>query len=127
MTIDRIAKLPAVLMILGLMAAPVALTVGGPAAHAQSQEFSEQQLEAFVASLDEISAISRRMQQEINEAEDPEQVEKIRSDANQQMVQAIRQAGLDVETYNEISRTMRTDEQLAEQIQEIQKEANGSQ
>ncbi len=115
-----ITNAPAAFVALALVAAPAGITLAPHAAAAQSQQFSEQQLASFVTALDEIGQISGRMQQQVNQAEDPEQVQQIRREANDEMVKAVRDAGLDVETYNEISRGMRNDERLAERIQEMQ-------
>lgn len=121
-------KLPAAAFaILALIGAPAVLSLGDQAAHAQSQQFSDQQLEGFVVAQDEIRAISGELQQQMNEADNPEQVEQLREEANQKMVHAVRRAGLDVETYNEIASAMRNDQQLAEQIQDIQNDMNGGQ
>jgi len=115
-----ITNLPAAFVALALVAAPAGIALAPQAAEAQSQQFTEQQLTSFVAARDEITEISGRMQQQVDQAENPEQVQKIRREANDEMVQAVRDAGLEVETYTDISRAMRQDEQLAERIDDIQ-------
>lgn len=124
---DLMLKTATAVVALGLFAAPVALTVAAQPAQAQSQEFSDQQLEAFVVALDDIMVISGQLREQAEQASSQEEVEQLRQNANQQMVDAIQRAGLDVETYNEISNAMRTDAQLAEEIQEKQSELNGNQ
>lgn len=124
---NLISKTATAMVALGLVAAPAALTVGSQPAQAQSQQFSEQQLEAFVVSLEEIRMISGRLQEQAQNASSQEEVEQLRQQANDQMVDAIQRAGLDVETYNAIAQEMRTDEQLAQEIQEIQNDMNGGQ
>ncbi len=115
-----LAGVPAAFVALALFAAPAALTVSPQPAAAQDRQFSDRQIQGFAAAAEEISQIANRMQQRINETEDPEQAQQIRNDANQEMVHAVRRTGLDVETYNEISEAIRNDAQLAERIQEIQ-------
>jgi len=115
-----LARVPAAFAALALFAAPAAMTVAPQPAAAQSQQFTDQQLQSFAVAADEIAQIASRMQERINQAENPEQAQQIRNEANQEMVHAVRRAGLDVETYNEISRATREDEELAERVQDIQ-------
>lgn len=86
-------------------------------AHAQDQQFSDAELNAFTAALVEVQQISQDYADRIAEADTAAKQGDLREQANQEMAQAVRDNGLDIPSYNAIVESMRQNPQLAAEIE----------
>lgn len=105
---------------LALVAAPAwsQTTQDQPAA----DSFDDQTLEDFAAAADEIGQISSAWTQRMQEVEDPARLESMQQDAQDEMVEAVQEEGLTVETYNRILQVAEGDPELAGRIRELMDE-----
>lgn len=83
----------------------------------QAKDFDKAELESFVEAQAEVSDISQDYQQKMQNADNPEAQASMRQEANQEMVQAVNDAGLDPSTYNAIAQAAQSDPQLAQKIE----------
>lgn len=83
----------------------------------QAKDFDKAELEAFVEAQAEVSDISQDYQKKMQNADNPEAQASMRQEANQEMVQAVNDAGLDPSTYNSIAQAAQSDPQLAQKIE----------
>lgn len=81
---------------------------------------SEQQVESFAEAQARVAEISEKWTPRMQEAESSEAEQKAREQAQQEMVDAVKNAGLSVQAYNQIARAAQTDAQLRQQIQNAQ-------
>lgn len=84
--------------------------------------FDDQTLESFAAAADEIGQISSAWTQRMQEVEDPARLENMQQDAQDEMVEAVQEEGLTVETYNRILQVAEGDPELAGRIRELMDE-----
>lgn len=91
-----------------------------------ADSFDDQTLEDFAAAANEIGTISNEWTQRMQEVEDPERLESMQQDAQDEMVEAVRDKGLSVETYNQILQVAESDSDLSARIRELMDE-QGSQ
>lgn len=114
--------------ILTLMTFAIALTFGAavvaqdPAAQQAQPEpvdVSDQQLEQFADAQVEISTIQQDFAGRLQEVEDPEKAHELQLEANEQMTQAVEDAGLDVESFNQIAMAIQNDPELQQKLTEL--------
>jgi len=104
---------------LALMAAPAwSQTTTAPA----EQNFDDATLESFAAAATEVGEISSEWTQRMQEVEDPERLESMQQDAQDAMVGAIEEEGIDVETYNQILQVAESDPELGARIRQMMDE-----
>lgn len=114
---------------LGMMTAPVAVSAQGaqgyqqqtPPAAGQGQEtaapdFSGNDLESYATAFLEVRDISQKYQGEMQSAESPEDQQAIQQKAVEEMSEAVRETGLSVEKYNQITEASRTDPELQQEV-----------
>lgn len=82
----------------------------------QDTAVSEQQLEQFVDALAEITVIRQTAAVELESAVDMEQAEQVHREAQEQMIEAVENAGLSVDEYNRIATLMGTDAELSQRV-----------
>jgi hypothetical protein len=73
---------------------------------------SEIDLEKAAVAYNEITRINEDLQQAVQQTQDAEERQKLQLSANEKMVRAAENAGLDFETYNRIMQTVRSDQQM---------------
>ncbi len=104
---------------LALMAAPAwSQTTTAPA----EQNFDDATLESFAAAATEVGEISSEWTQRMQEVEDPARLESMQQDAQDAMVGAIEEEGIDVETYNQILQVAEGDPELGARIRQMMDE-----
>ncbi|MFO7784775.1 MAG: DUF4168 domain-containing protein [Thermodesulfobacteriota bacterium] len=81
-----------------------------------AQEVGEVELEKAAKAYVKIAMISQEFQESVQEVADPEQRQQMQREANDQMVTAVEEADLDVESYNNIMGEISKDEDLAEKF-----------
>lgn len=96
-----------------------------PQATAPAQDFSDQQLQQFADASQEIAVISQEYTQQLQSAEDEQAQQDVRQKANDEMVKAVQDSGLEVDTFNAIGQAIQQDPELMQRVQEMAK-ANAS-
>lgn len=92
-------------------------------APAEAADFSDSDLQAFAVAMLDVRDIVEGVQPELAEAEDEAAKQEVRQNATEDMVSAVQEQGLSVETYNAIAETARQDQDLAEKINGYAEEA----
>ncbi len=92
---------------------------GDTAASGADPQFSDQQLESFVAAALELRAIRQEWGPKIQNAESEEAASAMRSEGVDEMKAAVIDHGLKPETYNQIGQAVRNDPQLQERVTRI--------
>ncbi len=80
-------------------------------------DFDDAELQSFAAVQRDLDVIRTEYSARLESSENPEQAAQLQQEASQLMVQAVEQAGLDVDTYSKIALALQTDPQLRERIQ----------
>ncbi|MDT0617840.1 DUF4168 domain-containing protein [Salinisphaera sp. P385] len=116
---NRMIRNMALATALGLGVSGIAVAQQEPAQQQapQAKDFEKAELESFVEAQSEVSTISQDYQKKMQNADDPEAQASMRQEANQEMVQAVNDAGLDPSTYNAIAQAAQSDPQLAQKIE----------
>ena len=86
---------------------------------APGMEIGDQQLRAFAAAALEVQEIGREWQEAAQAAGSEAEVETLRDQAQNQMVEAVEGEGLSVDDYNAIVVAAETDPELAARIQTL--------
>lgn len=84
-----------------------------------AEDFSDEDLEKFASAQTEVDDIRSEYSDELSGVEDTEKARELQDKYADQMVEAIEDAGLDVQTYNEISMALQNDSELQEKIDEM--------
>lgn len=85
---------------------------------ATAQNFSDQQLQQFADTSEEIAKVSQEYTQRLKEAGDDQQAQQeIRMEANDKMVSTVEESGMDVETFNAIGQAIQQDPELMQRVQ----------
>ncbi|WP_404421091.1 DUF4168 domain-containing protein [Thalassospira australica] len=120
-------KRKSLIPVLALLAAGAIIT-GPTVSHAQGTQtqqsdqpapatnFSDSQLEDYADAAVEVRDLNVKWQKRAQESSDPAEVQTIRQKASTEMVQAIRDEGLSVEEYNQITQAALQDAELSERI-----------
>lgn len=113
-------------MLLTAAATAIALTVAVPAA-AQTQQqpaqVTEEDLQSYAAAVVEVQRISEKWLPRIEAAPSDDHKAVLQQQAQDKMIEAVRDEGMTVEEYNEISRMAQADPQLWQQVQGYMKQA----
>jgi type III secretory pathway component EscR len=80
------------------------------------QEVNDAELEKAARAYREISVINQEFQRSVQQTSNHIERKKLQQQANEQMVKAVEEAGLDVEMYNEIMGKVYKNEKLAEKF-----------
>lgn len=92
---------------------------------AQPANFSEEELRSFVTAATEVQQLSMQWQQRLKASKDDKQKsQQIRQKATQEITQAVRDEGLTVKEYNQISMAARQDEALRKKLKGYLNEQN---
>lgn len=83
---------------------------------AQQAEFSQDQLESFASAVLEVQEIRSKWQAQLQGAENAEKAQELQAQAGAEMVSAVEEKGLTVETYNAIATAARDNPALADRI-----------
>ncbi|MEX0924150.1 MAG: DUF4168 domain-containing protein [Rhodovibrionaceae bacterium] len=111
------------LMVLGFAPSAIAQEQDPNAQQAPAQtNFSQNELESFAKASLEVEQINRKWVDQIAKAESAEEGQSMRNQAVQEMSQAIRGEGLDVQTYNSIYDTAENNPEIAGQIKDFRQQ-----
>jgi hypothetical protein len=118
------ALISAALLSAGLMSATAhaqqdpAAAPEQPQAAAPAMDFSDQQLQQFVDISQEIVVISQEYTERLQAAEGEAAQQEVQMEANEKMVEAVEEGGLDVDTFNAIGQAVQQDPELMQRVQE---------
>ncbi|MFC7368505.1 MULTISPECIES: DUF4168 domain-containing protein [Vreelandella] len=115
----------AMLLSLGLLASVSANAQQEGAANAATQaaappiEVSNQQLQQFANASEEVVSLSQEYTQQLHTTEDETAQQAIQEEANEKMIDAVEDNGLDVDTFNAIGQAIQTNPELMQRVQEM--------
>lgn len=101
-----------------LLAVSFALTM--PAQ--QPQPPSGAELEQFVAAYEAVNVIRVKLQEDIAKVDDPDVANRLQQEADERMVAALEQKGMEPKRYNEMSQIIAKDEVLLARFQQMRAE-----
>lgn len=136
----------AIVMAFGLMTAPAAVMAQGYEGGAQGQgaqgqggqsqgyenpaqsqagaaDFNSEDLEAYAVAFLDVRDISQEYQAKMQQAETPDDQQAIQQEAVEKMSGAVRDSGLSVDKYNQITEASRTDPELQQKVMDTIAEA----
>jgi GTP1/Obg family GTP-binding protein len=87
-----------------------------PHVHAQQQDFSEKQLKSFAAAAEKLDKINTEYGNRIQNANSQEEELELREEAQSEMVNAVQDEGLSVETYIAIAQAAHENPKLLQRI-----------
>lgn len=117
----------AAFLLLGAVAAAPALSAGEALEGAQEErvaqaEYSQEQLESFAVASLRVQEVNEKWMERIAEAESAEKSEELRDQAIEEMTGAVRNEGLDVETYNRIYDAVERNPEIASVVEDYRRE-----
>ncbi|MCK8516926.1 DUF4168 domain-containing protein [Methylonatrum kenyense] len=88
-----------------------------PLEQAQDAEnFEQQELERFADAYVEVGEIHADYSQRLEQAEDPDQAQEVQQEANDRMIEAIQEQGLEVQDYSEIAAALERDPEMRDEV-----------
>jgi len=90
---------------------------GGMPGEQQAADFDDEDIQTFADVQPEIESIRQEYADRLQEADDPEQAAELQNEAGEKMVDTVTDAGLDVETYNNIAIALQSDAELRERVE----------
>jgi len=120
MTSSHLTKLLAAVVAMTFSLAAVAQQdQAGQMQQQQTIDVSDQQLEQFADAQTEIASIQQDFSSRLQEVEDPEKAQDLQRQANDEMTAAVEEAGLDVESFNQIAMAIQNDPELQQKLTEM--------
>lgn len=117
------AKTPFLVVVaaLGLAGTPllVAQDVSPSTQPGQQTQYDDQTLKSFASAYIKVNEIREAYTPFIEQTENPEMAAKYQRDANEAMVKAIQEQGLDMETYNALALAVANDPELSEKVKKL--------
>lgn len=92
---------------------------GAGAGQLQSENISDEQLQKFVASAQQVAVLSQQYSQQLQGASDQAQQQQVVEEANGKMAEAIQANGLTVQEFNGISEAVDRDPALNERARQM--------
>jgi hypothetical protein len=89
-------------------------------------EVSDADLEKVASAYVEVMKINEEFQESVQQTQDATERQELQQEANKEMVQAVEDAGIDVQTYNVIMQQVRTNDDLLKRFKEFEEEAKSS-
>ncbi|MBS3780748.1 MAG: DUF4168 domain-containing protein [Desulfovermiculus sp.] len=83
----------------------------------QDNDFSKDQIEAFVSARAEVDELRKEFQPKFQEADDVDQAQELREEFQNKAINILDNEGLDVQTYNSIVKGMDKNKELRDEIQ----------
>jgi hypothetical protein len=114
---------------LGLSASAVmaqngAPTSSGDLARQQQQQgqdmTSDTELKKFIHASEEVSKIREEYTERFNNAKDQPIAQQLQKEAQDKMLNAVENAGLDTESYNQLAQRVQTSPELQQRLQQLQ-------
>jgi predicted PurR-regulated permease PerM len=108
----RLVSFMALCLVVALSIPALAQTAGQQG----QQQISDADLEKAAMAYMSINRISQEFQQALQDTQDPNMRQQLQQTANEQMVEAVKNTGLEVQEYNDIMGAVRSDEQLNQEF-----------
>lgn len=96
---------------------------GQPGATESRPQVSDENLKKAAEAYTKIVAISEEFHRSVQKTQDKKERQKLQYAANQKMVQAVENTGLDVETYDGIMTQIRADERISQRFHQLVQKA----
>jgi len=90
---------------------------GGMPGEQQAADFDDEDIQTFAEVQPEIEEIREDYASQLQDADDPERAAELQNEAGQKMVDTVTDAGLEVETYNNIAIALQSDAELREDVE----------
>jgi hypothetical protein len=94
-----------------------------PAAQAQQQapaaDFSNSDLQKFASVQDQLDEIRGDYTDRVQSTDDPAKAADLQQEATQKMVEAVQNAGLEVDTYNQIAMAIQSNPDMRDRVQNM--------
>lgn len=100
--------------LLAFSAAPAAIADNG-----SESDFDREQLETFLQARADVLDIQQEYSNRLQSAEDDQEVADLQSEAREEMVTAVEDAGMTVEEFNRIAQAAQNDPDVAEELQSL--------
>ncbi|MCC9625536.1 DUF4168 domain-containing protein [Thalassospira sp. MA62] len=82
----------------------------------QQTQFSDEKLQQYASAVTEIQQLNTKWQQRIQQSEDPNEAQALRQDASEEMIGAVRDEGLTLDEYNQITTAATNNPELSSKI-----------
>ncbi|HAB92531.1 MAG TPA: DUF4168 domain-containing protein [Pseudomonas sp.] len=114
---------------LGLSASAVMAQNGAPTSNGdlarqqqqQGQDMtSDAELKKFIHASEEVSKIREEYTERFNNAKDQPIAQQLQKEAQDKMLNAVENAGLDTESYNQLAQRVQTSPELQQRLQQLQ-------
>lgn len=119
MTFRSLALLTTCLSALALAGQAMAQEPPPPPAAQQEIAVTDDQLVKFADAQQEIVQIQQDFSGRLQGVEDPDEAHQLQVQANEEMTTAVRDAGLDVESFNQIAVAVQNDAELQQRLSQI--------
>ena len=86
---------------------------------AQAAEFDQEQIESFASAARRVHEIRSKWQSRLQEPGNADKVEELQAQARDEMMSAVEEKGLTVDTYNAIATAAQQNPELAERISKL--------
>lgn len=88
----------------------------GPEGMAEQQDFDQETLERFADAYVEVGEIHREYSEKLQNAEATEDAQELQQEANDEMVEAIQDSGLEVQEYSAVAAALERDPEMREEV-----------
>ncbi|MBL4834487.1 MAG: DUF4168 domain-containing protein [Pseudomonas sp.] len=95
---------------------PAQQGMAGPQA---SSQITDGELEKFVDASEKVFEVRDEFTEKLNEVEDPQKAQALQMEAQQEMMKAVSDSGIEVQKYNEIATRLQTDTDLQQRAQQF--------
>ncbi|MCC5812295.1 MAG: DUF4168 domain-containing protein [Ectothiorhodospiraceae bacterium] len=89
---------------------------GGAMMEQEAQDFDREELEKFADAYVKVGEIHTEYSQRLQEVESTDEAQNLQQEANDEMVQAIQDAGLEVQDYSAIAAALERDPEMREDV-----------
>ncbi|MFO7763483.1 MAG: DUF4168 domain-containing protein [Wenzhouxiangellaceae bacterium] len=107
-----------------LFAAALAFSTAGLAQQQQAAptdvDVSDAELQSFAEARTAITEIQQDYSDRLQNADDPEKANELQQEANEEMIGAVEDTGLDVESFNTIAMAVQNDPELQQKLQQLE-------
>lgn len=91
----------------------------GMAAQQPATEITDGDLEKFVDASEKVFEIRDEFTEKLNDVENPQKAQSLQMEAQQEMMEAVSDSGIEVQKYNEIATRLQTDTDLQQRAQQF--------
>ena len=91
----------------------------GMAGQQAASQITDGDLEKFVDASEKVFEIRDEFTEKLNDVEDPQKAQALQMEAQQEMMEAVSDSGIEVQKYNEIATRLQTDTHLQQRAQQF--------